>query len=149
MALAPVGIVKPLTLRDRLFLAFYFDTGMYATQAYMKYGESIGKPCTHQVAEVQGSRALKRIRLSGDFRAILETRGLDDIRLASEINRLLQIKKPAISAKGEVVGEYEDGQTQVRAAEMLKDVLGHSSKAEITLITDLPAVIIEVLEYAE
>ena len=146
MALAPVGIVKPLTLRDRVFLAFYFETAMNATQAYLKFGESIGKPCSHQVAEVQGSRALKRIRASGDFRAILETRGLDDIRLADEINRLLKIKKPAFTPKGEVVGQYEDGQTQVRAAEMLKDVLGHSSKAEINLITDLPAIIIEAPE---
>lgn len=142
MALAPLGKINPLTTKDRAFLAAYFQSGLNATKAYLLMCEKLGTSCTQGSAEVLGCKALKRVRASGDFRAILEIRGLDDLRLADEIDRLLKIKKTYINGKGDVI-DYDDGQTQVKAAEMLKDVLGHSTKTEINLTTDLPAIIIE------
>lgn len=142
MALVPVGNGKPLANRDRQFLAIYFANGMNATDAWFTMCERAGKPCTRETAGTKGCQALKRIRASGDFRAILEAHDLDDLRLAREIDRLLAVKKTFVTNDGKSI-ECEDGQTQVRAAEMLKDILGHSSKAEISLSTELPVIVIE------
>ena len=132
MALAQVVNTKPLANRDRVFLALYFANGLNATEAWFQLCQRAGKPCTRSTAEVQGSKALKRVRQSGDFRAILEERGLDDLRLAAEIDRLLRVKKTFLTKAGEAI-DCEDGQTQVKAAEMLKDVLGHNSPKEINV----------------
>ena len=148
MALAPIGNVKPLTNRDRQFLALYFANGMNATDAWFKLCERGGKPCTRESAEVQGSRAVKRVRQSGDFRAILEERGLDDLRLANEIDRLLQVKRTFITGEGDVV-ECDDGLTQVKAAEMLKDILGHNSAQEINVNNRADSGLVLVLQGAK
>ncbi len=132
MALAPVGNGKPLANRDRQFLALYFANGFNATEAWFTLCQDAGRPCTRETASTKGSQALKRIRESGDFRAILEARGLDDIRLAREIDRLLQVQRTYISPNGQTV-TYDDGQTQVKAAQMLQDVLGHNAAHEINL----------------
>lgn len=132
MPLTPVVNAKPLTNRDRQFLALYFANGMNATDAWFKLCEAAGRECTRESAEVQGSRAVKRCRQSGDLRAILEERGLDDLRLANEIDRLLKVKRLAFSPTGEA-HEFDDGPTQAKAAEMLKDILGHNSAQEINV----------------
>lgn len=143
MALAPVGNPRQLTPRERRFLAIYWDNGMNATKAYKALCDELGKPCADSTADTQGPAMMQRIRRSGDFRSILEARNLDDARLSYELDRLLRIKKTYVNREGDSV-EYEDGQTQVRAAELLKDVLGHSTKTEIALTGDLPAIVVEV-----
>ena len=148
MPLTPVVNAKPLTNRDRQFLALYFANGMNARAAWSTLCEQAGRPCTQETAEVSGSKALKRCRQSGDLRAILEERGLDDLRLANEIDRLLKVKRLAFSPTGEA-HEFDDGPTQAKAAEMLKDILGHNSAQEINVNNRADSGLVLVLQGAK
>lgn len=114
---------RDLTLRERMFASLLFSNGLNATRAYADMMDKLGKPCTVSTAESQGPRMRARICRTSEFRAILEARGLDEITLADDLNRLRTIKRPAFSRDGYVIGEYDDGQVQLGAAKMLGESL--------------------------
>ena len=125
MAEAPASKkVQPLTIRERIFMSELFRNGMNQTAAYEAMMVSLGKPMPEKsTAEKQGWRMRRRICERSDFKAILAERGIDQVTLADDLNRLRTIKRPAFSRDGELVGEFDDGQTQLGAAKLIGDAL--------------------------
>jgi hypothetical protein len=72
---------------------------------------------------------------------ILASAGLDDIRLARDLSRLLAAKKTEFY-QGTAVADVTDNAVRMRAVELLAELLGRK-KAEIALITELPQVIMQ------
>lgn len=109
-----------LTIKERKFLRALFSNGYIIYKAYQ---EATNGEITRQTAEVNGSRLYAKIRKKDCWQRILEQAGLDDMRLAFEILRLLKMKK-VVYFQGEAVGEDDDGFVQLKAAELLAELLG-------------------------
>jgi len=117
------GKRRNLTVRERAFLSELFAHGLNATDAYEAMMAKMGRPVERSTAESQGCRMRKRICDTAEFREILSGNGIDQVTLASDLNRLRTIKRPAFSRDGELVGEFDDGQTQLGAAKLIGDAL--------------------------
>ena len=76
------------------------------------------------------------------WRDTLAAARLDDIRLASKLNELLDAKKTEFY-KGRVAADCTDNATQLRAAELLAELLGRK-KLDLNLVTDLPQVVMQL-----
>ena len=120
---------KPLTLRERVFLSALFSCGMNATQAFIELQKRTGKPePSREVAEVSGYKLRKQICAKAEFKEILAENGIDKATLAADLNRLRTIKRPAFNREGELVGEFDDGPTQLGTAKYIGDSLEVSSQ---------------------
>lgn len=125
---------KKLTLRERAFLAELFSNGLNSTQAYVVMMQKLGKQVQEKTAAEQGSRMRKRICDSAEFSEIMRERGIDLATLADDLNRLRTMKRPAFNREGQLVGEFDDGQTQLGAVKLASEGLGAMpSKLDINI----------------
>lgn len=89
---------------------------------------------TEESAGTLGPRLYSRIVARVPWPQLLALAGLDDARLASELARKLEAKKTEFY-QGEAVAEVEDNGTQMRAVELLADLLGKRS-SDVTVKTE-------------
>ena len=116
-----------LTLRERAFFSALLRNGYRIGAAYMTAAPGTRK----ERAQDLGSKMLKNIKSkTGEWQRILELAGLDDMRLALELQRLLRAKKykfykglPVSDKEGKPM-ILEDNGTQMNAVELLADLLG-------------------------
>ena len=114
---------KVLTLRERMFASELFAHALNNTQAYKAMMEKLGKPCTESTAASQGSRMRQKICHTAEFRAILESNGIDEITLAHDLNHLRSVQKVAFNPFNGSKVEYDDGPTQLGAAKIIGETL--------------------------
>ena len=119
---------KPLSLKERAFLAELFACGLNTTEAFVSLSRKLGKEVTRDRAASEGWKLRKRICQTVEFREVLAERGLDQATLADDLNRLRVIQRPAFNRDGVHVGDFDDGQVQLGAAKLLSETLGVSSK---------------------
>lgn len=107
-----------LSPKERRFMAAFFRLGTRAA-AYRQVSPNV----TEDSAAVMGSRLYAKIVAKVDWPTLLALAELDDARLASELARKLTAKKSEFY-QGEEVAIVEDNGTQMRAVELLADLLG-------------------------
>lgn len=116
-----------LTLRERAFVSALLKNGYRIGAAYMTAAPGTRR----ERAQDLGSKMLKNIKSkTGEWQRILELAGLDDMRLAFDLNRLLRAKKlkfykglPVSTKEGKPM-ILEDNGSQMNALELLADLLG-------------------------
>jgi hypothetical protein len=128
--------VRPLTIRERAFLSELFESGLNATEAYVRVMAKNGKEVSRANAEVQGCRMRRRICSTAEFADILSARGLDAVTLADDINRLRTMQRPAFDRDGNHVGDFNDGQVQLGAAKLISEALGVIEKPGSTVVIE-------------
>ncbi len=107
-----------LTVKERAFFLRYLDD-FNATRSY----RSIYPRTKKAAAKSSGSRLLKRIIEKVDWREILRLYGLDDFRLAREIDNRLKAKVTKFhGAKN--LGDFEDNATRMKATVLLAEIFG-------------------------
>jgi hypothetical protein len=107
--------------RERTFITAYFANGFNLTKAMQKLSPGMNA----NTASVEGSKLYKAIREERTFEDLLDEYGLDDFRIAYELNRLLHLKKP-LGSGGLLLGQFDDGQTQAAALECLIKLKGRN-----------------------
>jgi|TARA_Y100000310_G_scaffold271862_1_gene286566 hypothetical protein len=117
--------VDRLTIRERRFLHAYLREGLSATDAYLLIATKV---ITTGSARELGSRLLKRIKKKVEWTEMLDAADLGLDRLAGEMNRMLRMQK-VVHYQGEEVGTYEDSGTQMRAVDLLADLLGQKKSS--------------------
>jgi len=136
---------NPLSLRERRFLALYFQHGGNGTRAALAHAKELGQSIGEDIAAARASQYLRRIRKSDEFQAKLDEAGLDDIAIITKARELMDAKKPILDFKtGDVLGEAIDGQTQIRALELVTGWRGRTPKQVVAFEEDLPAIVFEV-----
>lgn len=127
----PSGKTRHLSPRERRFLEHWLGEGMTQTDAYLAASKRPdgSYPCSRTAAGVSASKMVKRLRsYPAQFQAILASAGLDDYAFAGHLNRMLRAMRTEFY-QGSPVAECEDNTTQMRAVELLADVLGHRKNA--------------------
>lgn len=112
--------VKKLTLRERKFLWNIMHEKMSITDAYEA---TTNKEITRGSAAALGTRLFARIKKKAAWQEVLQSANLDEMRLATELDRMLQMKVVKHYQDREI-GKFEDSTTQMRAVELLADFLG-------------------------
>lgn len=136
---------KALSIRDRRFLALYFQHHGNGTRAALAFARELGQEISEDTASVRASQYLSRIRKSDEFQAKLDEAGLDDLAIITKARELMDAKKPILDFKtGDVLGEAIDGQTQIRALELVTGWRGRTPKQVVALEEDLPEIVFEV-----
>ena len=107
-----------LTSREKRFLNSYVKT-LNITESY----KIISSDASSEVASAAGSRLMGRIRTKAGFKTILTDAGLGKERVAGELLRMLSAKTKKYY-KDKSLGEHDDNPTQMRAIELLADLLG-------------------------
>ena len=115
-----------LSPKERRFMAAFFRLGTKAA-AYRELSPNV----TEESACTLGARIYAKISKKIDWPALLALAELDDARLASELARKLTAKKSEFY-QGVSVAVVEDNGTQMRAVELLADLLGKRS-ADVTV----------------
>jgi hypothetical protein len=106
----------------------YFRTSN-KTRAYLEVCPGV----TEESAGSLGPRFFGKITARVPWPQLLALAGLDDARLANELAKKLEAKKSEFY-QGEEVAVVDDNGTQMRAVELLADLLG-KRKTDITLNT--------------
>ena len=96
------------------------------TDAYLNVSPQ--NTVAHRSASELGSRMMKRIKKKANWNEVLLGAGLDNMRLASEMNRMLGMQK-VVYYEGKNIGKCEDSGIQMRATELLADLLGLRKQA--------------------
>ena len=116
---------KPLSPKERAFMAEYFRNGMRMNAAY----HVIFPKADAITCRVNSSRLFSRIRTkTTDWERILKLANLDDFTLALEVRKKLRAKKSEFY-QGSAVATVQDNGTQMRAVELLADLLGRRKAA--------------------
>ena len=112
--------------RHRKFLESYAQTGD-STEAYLAAGY---KAKTREVARVNGSRLIRNLFETMDYRETMDNLGLDDRRLAEILKEL---------------AEHEDPKIRVRAADIIskcrgwqRETLDLGQGAQIVIVQQRP-----------
>lgn len=120
------GRLKQLSPRERRFLRSYLGDGKRIVEAYkdcVRLADGT-VPVSDATARVTGSNMLARLRRNPPlWQEILAAAEIDDMALAGHIARMLRARKTEFY-QGQAVAEVEDNGTQMRAVELLADVLG-------------------------
>lgn len=116
---------SPLSPFERKFIAEYFRNGFRIGKAY-----GVTKPeVDTKTCYEQGSRLLMRIKAkTAEWEKILKLAELDDFRLAVEVRKKLRARKVEFY-QGAKVTVVQDNGTQMRAVELLADLLGRRKMA--------------------
>lgn len=125
------GRTRHLSPRERRFLEHWLGEGMTQVDAYLEASKRPdgSYPCSRGTAYVNASKMVKRLRsYPAQFQAILASAGLDDYAFAGHLNRMLRATRTEFY-QGKPVAECEDNTTQMRATELLADILGHRKNA--------------------
>lgn len=112
-----------LTLRERRFL-YYLARGYTETDAYLEIKGN--KEITRQSAGASGCRMYKRIlKKKISIEEYLDIYGINNEKISKKLSDLLDAKK-AVFYEGKQVdnGKIEDGAIQLRALELIIDLLG-------------------------
>ncbi len=115
---------KGLTPKESKFLKCYFD-GMTEVDSYLHLDSKVTRPS----ARVLGCRMLKRIKEKIDWPKLMEEAGLGEARLLQELLRMLRMKKVNFWQGSEIEGDWDDATIQLRATELLADLLGKRKHA--------------------
>ncbi len=107
-----------LKLKERAFLKRYLKD-FNVTQSYLFVYPRAKKAS----AKANGSRLLKQIIPKVNWSEILRLHGLDDFRLAEEIDKRLKatVVKHYLDEK---LGDFADNATRMKATELLAEMLG-------------------------
>lgn len=131
---------KTLTPRERVFIAEYMRNGMRIGKAF-KVSEGRPEMDSHRAVE-SGSRMLAKIKKkTADWQRILELTGLDDFTLATEVRKKLRARKSEFY-QGAAVATVADNGTQMRAVELLADLLGRRKSTVDVKLEETPKIII-------
>lgn len=128
------GRMRQLTTRERRFLKHYLRDGMDQVDAYL---EAVKKadgtyPCSRATAHVTACRMLARLRKSPAlWQDILAAAEIDNYTLASDLHRMRTAKKTEFY-QGEAVADVEDNGTQMRAIELIAELLGHKKAIDLS-----------------
>jgi len=118
------GKEKELTPREVLFLKAYFS-GMSETDSFLHV-----RPETPRLsAGAQGCKMLKAIKAKMNWGELMDAAGLGDARLLQELTRHLKMKKVTFWQGQEIEGDFEDATVQLKATEILADLLGKRKHA--------------------
>jgi len=112
-------IEPKLTPKESIFLRCYLN-GMSETDSYLHVEPNVTRPS----AGVMGCKWLKRLKEKLNWGELMEVAGLGEVRLLKELRRHLEMKKVTFWQGEEIEGDYEDAPIQLRATEILVDLLG-------------------------
>ncbi len=115
---------KGLTPKEAIFFRCYIS-GMNEVESYLHLDNKVTRPS----ARVLGCNMLKRIKEKMDWGKLMNSVGLGEARLLQELNRHLRMKKDIFYLGKVVEGDWDDSTIQLRATELLADLLGKRKHA--------------------
>lgn len=131
--------IARLTARERRFL-FAVIAGKSGAVAYLEIAMKAG--LTAEKARAPASRMLARIKTKVDWPRLLEAVDLGELRLFRELERKLKAMTTKFYEDRAII-DVEDNSTQMRAVELLADLLGRR-KGEAFILQSLEARLAEI-----
>ena len=129
---------RALTVKERRFLALYFSNGMDQSAAYRELDRQLRSESSNpeyrdyviseETIRPMASKIMRRIRGKAEWEDILASAGLDDMRLAFDMDRLLKAQRSVVS-QGKIVGTEDDNMAQAKMVELLAKTRGRDKSA--------------------